>query len=59
MLKNSFNNNIKCDVKSCKFQNIEEGMCKLNQIKISCTCNNEDCESNEETICESFECIDN
>lgn len=48
--------NIKCDVESCKHQNTEEGVCELDEIKVSCECNNDDCECNEETICESFDC---
>lgn len=46
---------IKCDVESCKHQNTDEKMCELDEIKVSCTCNNDECECNDETVCESFE----
>lgn len=53
--KNSNSNqNIKCDVDSCKFNNCEEGCCELNSISVSCTCNNNECEKCEETVCASF-----
>ena len=47
---------IKCDVESCKHQNTEEGLCELDEIKVSCECSNDDCKENQETICESFDC---
>ncbi len=46
---------VKCDVESCKFQNDEEGICELEEVQISCDCDNDECGCNEETICESFE----
>ena len=46
---------IKCDVESCKHQNTDEKMCELDEIKVSCTGNNDECECNDETVCESFE----
>ena len=47
------NNNIKCDVESCKHN--EEKKCNLDEVKISCTCENNECNCIDETICESFE----
>ena len=49
------NNKIKCDVKSCEYNNAHKNICNLNTIKISCICNNESCIDSKETICQSFE----
>ena len=49
------NQKIKCDVDSCKFNNSEEQKCDLEEIKVSSTCDNNDCKCTEETICDSFE----
>ena len=49
---------IKCDVESCKHQNTDEKICELDEIKVSCTCNNDEYECNDETVCESFECAE-
>ena len=46
---------IKCDVETCKHNNCEKGCCELEEVKISCTCNNDECKNCEETICASFE----
>lgn len=58
MGKNKCNSNgsIKCDVESCEYNNCEEGTCTLDEIKVSCTCDNCDCYDTSETICQSFEC---
>lgn len=53
--KNKSNDCIKCDVFSCKNNNLEEGTCTLKKITISCTCDNEKCKCYEETICKDFE----
>ncbi len=45
---------IKCDVTSCKHNNDNDGCCELEEIKISCTCNNNCCQIKEETICQNF-----
>ncbi len=45
---------IKCDVETCKYNNCEKGCCELDEVKISCTCNNNCCKKTEETICQSF-----
>ena len=57
MTKKKINKQIKCDVESCRHQNSEEGMCELEEIKVSCNCEHDECESNDETVCESFENI--
>lgn len=49
---------IKCDVDSCKHQNSDDKVCELDEIKVSCTCNNDECECNDETVCESFDSIE-
>lgn len=46
---------IKCDVESCKHQNTDDKVCELDEIKVSCTCDHDECECNDETVCESFE----
>ncbi len=46
---------IKCDVHSCKYNNTEDNFCDLDEIKFSCTCDNDDCECTNDTICYSFE----
>lgn len=45
---------IKCDVAACKHNNCDNGCCKLNEVKISSTCNGDCCKKTEETICQSF-----
>lgn len=50
---NDDNKSIKCDVESCKYNDSTDKYCTLNEIKISCTCNN--CNAcKKETICDSF-----
>ncbi len=46
---------IKCNVDSCQHNNCEEGICDLETISVSCTCNNDECCDCKETVCESFE----
>ena len=53
--KNKSNSNIRCDVASCDHNNFKEGTCQLEKVKISCTCNNDECSDCVETICQSFE----
>lgn len=50
--------NIKCDVENCKFNDNSTEMCELDEIKVSCDCNNNEAEK-ENTICNSFECDSN
>ncbi len=52
--KEKTNNSIKCDVESCKHNNCEEGYCELDEIKVGCTCDNDNCKDTGETVCESF-----
>lgn len=49
------NNSIKCDVESCKYNDCEANECELDEVKIGCSCNNDNCTSTSETKCESFE----
>lgn len=46
---------IKCDVESCKYNNTEDRACELDEILVSCTCDYDDCQCTDETICDSFE----
>ena len=48
-------NKIKCDVKTCNYNNNFKNICNLDSINISCTCNNNSCSDYKETICNSFE----
>ena len=50
------NSSIKCDAESCKHQNYDKGECELEQIKVTCTCDNNECDCSNDTICDSFEC---
>ena len=47
-------NNIKCDVSSCNYNNCEEGTCKLKEVHISCNCDKDNCHDSLETVCQSF-----
>ncbi len=49
------NDKIMCNVESCNYNNKEEGTCCLKTIQVSCTCNNKQCLSSKETVCQSFE----
>lgn len=53
-MKNKNNNKIKCDVDTCAYNDNGSKCCELDSIKVSCTCNNDECECCEETICQSF-----
>lgn len=50
------NSSIKCDVESCKHNECD--CCSLDEIQVSCTCDHNEAEDKEATICESFECTD-
>ena len=52
MSKKKTNKNIKCDVDTCKHNNKDDACCELESITISCTCDNDNCECTEETICQ-------
>lgn len=51
------NENIKCSVESCKYHDKECNLCKLNSIQVGCNsdCDLEDCDSEDDTACKSFE----
>jgi len=49
---NKNNQNIKCNVSKCKFNNTNDELCELDEIKISCDCDKCDCK--EKTICYSY-----
>ena len=46
--------NIKCNVSNCKHNDNDKCVCKLDSIKVSCSCDGCDCTNKEETICESY-----
>lgn len=58
MANKKVNTKIKCDVESCEHNNCDEGYCELDEIKVGCTCDNDECEATEETVCESFKSSD-
>ncbi len=47
------NKSIKCDVKSCEYNDYDNYYCTLNEIKVSCNCKPDDA-CKKETICDSF-----
>lgn len=49
--KKNNSGSIKCDVNTCKHNNTADKCCELDSIEISCTCNNDECDCQEETIC--------
>jgi len=46
--------NIKCNVFKCKFNDNDLTHCKLDEIEISCDCDNNKCDCKEKTICNSY-----
>lgn len=48
------NQKIKCDVENCKYNDLSDEMCQLDEIKVSCDCNNNEADR-KDTICKSFE----
>lgn len=48
------NQTIKCDGKSCKYNDDQDYLCTLDSVDITCTCNKCDCKQKVETICNSF-----
>lgn len=46
---------IKCNVATCIHNDCNNACCSLDEIKISCTCDNDCCKETGETVCESFE----
>ena len=47
---------IKCDVNNCNYNNNENNMCNLDEIKVSCSSSSENTTEKKETICDSFQC---
>lgn len=47
------NQKINCDVESCDYQNNEENICTLAEIKIGSCC--DDPSRKDETVCKSFQ----
>ena len=50
------NQKIKCDVNTCDFNNNEDNICNLEEIKISGMLNDNNTTDKFETICDSFKC---
>ena len=46
---------IKCNVESCKHQDSDKCECKLDEIQVSCVCDNDDCTCSVDTVCDSFD----
>ena len=44
--------NIKCNVDSCKYNDCSDNKCNLSEIKIGCNCGDVQCK--EDTICDSY-----
>lgn len=49
------NQKIKCDVSNCKYNDINDCKCNLDEIKIVCNCQSEMCKNKDLTICDNFE----
>lgn len=50
---------IKCDVEECKYNDIKEERCNLDEIKVTSSSDNNECSDIEDTACESFEVEEN
>ena len=48
-------NKIRCDVTNCIYNNIEEGDCTLDKVKISSMDRGSECSNASSTLCQSFE----
>ena len=46
---------IKCDVEECKYNDIKEERCSLDEIKVTSSSDNNECVDTEDTSCDSFE----
>ena len=53
------NQKIKCNVTNCKYNNVKNCECDLNEIKVSCDCKACDCQDKAETICDGFQANEN
>lgn len=47
------NTKVNCEVETCKHN--DDKQCCLEELDISCTCDGDECEEIEETICNNFE----
>lgn len=56
MKKKEDNPSIKCDVKTCKYQDGKCNCCTLDSIKVTCGCGCEKALDKDNTICKSFKC---
>ncbi len=50
------NQNIKCNVESCEYQDCGSHCCTLNEIEVGCTCGCDEAVDKKETICKNFKC---
>ena len=48
-------NTINCDVSNCVHNNTKEGMCGLDNLTISSSCDGKVCDETSSTFCQSFE----
>ena len=48
-------NKIKCDVTNCIYNNLEEGDCSLDKVKITSKDRGDQCSNSSSTLCQSFE----
>lgn len=55
-IDNKSTQKIKCDVNNCNYNNSENNMCNLAEIKVSCSSNGENTTEKKQTICDSFKC---
>lgn len=51
---NNMKNKIKCNVDTCEHNDKKTACCDLESITVSCTCKNDECCCEEETVCKSF-----
>lgn len=49
------NSSIKCDVESCKYQDKDKECCTLDEIQVACTCDNDECDCSNDTVCASYD----
>lgn len=48
------NPKIKCDVLTCLYNDCSDNCCKLEEIRVSCSCCNDEVNNKDETICNSY-----
>ena len=49
------NNIINCDVSNCIYNDVEEGVCCIDTLNISSSCDGKVCDDTSFTFCQSFE----